>query len=624
MPDKSFYYLFIFLLGLIVSSANAQETASDTDSSIIYFKTDIHELESSYARKLFFDKAYSIGLYTNDDINQAASTILLFSKYGTKMNRRTIDSLVNYCRLADNKVAENEKLQYLQQNQHGNNKRPKLPCQTLTVFFDTLNCVPVPTVEDGYLYFNICAGDSVKLAAKGYYPQNGTNYTQHDTLNRYTWTFGDGLTSYTEGDPFIYHKYTTNKGYDISVTIRDTNLCLSNTRAARVRIAGSPIKSFSPLQPICLGDSISLTPSKVFQVIPFTYSQISSQRYDSTTFIPDSDQNTSNPNYCPPGHYVTDVIFSSFLPGQTITSTHDILSICAEMEHGWMGDIDIKIICPNGQTAQLKSSGTGGSKYLGEPACWFPGCSIADIRACDNEDHCDARLNPPGRGWNYCWSELYPTVGQLGNQTSVGTNQIDSTHVIAGTGYFSPAVSFTNLIGCPLNGLWTIDITDHAGADNGYIFAWELNLDPALLPSNWTYVVAVEDYSITGPGAYPSGIDQVTIKPTTTGSNEYSYFVEDNFGCTWDTTFYLMVNPVPDPNLGPDKEACNGETITLGNNNCPGCNHLWNTGEITPTINTTGSGIFWRTITNPQNCHATDTIQAVFHTPPPPTYIKHE
>ncbi|PKP24767.1 MAG: hypothetical protein CVU06_04680, partial [Bacteroidetes bacterium HGW-Bacteroidetes-22] len=543
MIDKSIHCLFIILLGIAVSSTEAQNIRPETSPTISFFKTDLQQLESSYSRKLFFDKAYTMGLYTTEEIQQTAANALLFSKDGTIMNNRIIDSLIRYCRVADKSATEQEKYQYLLQHQNENTKRPKLPCQTSTIYFDTLNCIPVPIVENGHLYFDICEDDSVRLVAKGYYPQNGTNYTQHDTLHRYTWTFGDGVTSNTEGDPFIYHKYTTTKGYDISVTMRDTNLCMSNTRAARVRIAGSPIKTFAPIDPICLGDSITLSPSKVFQVTPFTYSQISSQRYDSTTFIPDSDQNTSNPNYCPPGHYVTDVIFSSFLPGQTITSTHDILSICAEMEHGWMGDIDIKIICPSGQTAQLKQNGTGGSKYLGEPACWFSGCSVADIRACDNADHCDAKLNPPGRGWNYCWSELYPNVGELGNQSTVGTNQIDSTHRIAGTGYFSPAVSFTSLIGCPLNGLWTIDITDHAGADNGYIFAWELNLDPALLPSNWTYVVSVDDYSITGPGASNTGNDQVTIKPTSTGSLEYSYYVGDSFGCTWDTTFNIKVNP---------------------------------------------------------------------------------
>ena len=492
------------------------------------------------------------------------------------------------------------------------------PCQHIDGAFDTLACSPVPVQEEGFLYFNNCISDSVLFVAKGYYPENFTTYSQHDSLSTFHWDFGDGVLQ-TTTVPFVKHKYNLSKGYDMHVIIKDSINCSSTPVLARVRISGNPITGTSDPAPTCINDTVYLSASKLSIYQPFNYTQVSSQRYDSTTFIPDG------LTECPPYHYVTDVVFTSFLPGQIITQASDILSVCANMEHGYMGDISMKLVCPNGQEAMLKNNGLGGSYFLGQPACWFDGCTTNDVRNCDNtEFKCDPKKNPPGIGWNYCWSQLYPTVGELGNQTTIGTNQIDSTHITAGTGYFDPSTDFTSLIGCPVNGLWTIDITDLAGIDNGYIFEWTLNLDPAMLPVNWGYQVNIDSAWCEGPNIVGYTGDTAIVVPTTAGNFDYTIKLKDNYTCVWDTTVSLHVNALPEVSLPDSIGFCSGENAVLQSTApCTDCGYSWSTGAITPAITVNTAGNYILEVVDPNECTNSDTTIVVVHPLPVTIPIKH-
>ena len=43
---------------------------------------------------------------------------------------------------------------------------------------------------------------------------------------------------------------------------------------------------------------------------------------------------------------------------------------------------------------------------------------------------------------------------------------------------YTPEGDLCDLVGCPLNGTWTISILDNLAIDNGYIFEWGLNFNP--------------------------------------------------------------------------------------------------------------------------------------------------
>jgi len=180
------------------------------------------------------------------------------------------------------------------------------------------------------------------------------------------------------------------------------------------------------------------------------------------------------------------------------------------------------------------------------------------------------------------------------------------------------------LIGCPLNGEWNIKVCDEVGADNGWVYSWELNLDPNLLPQNWQYTVDNDTNYLSGAGVVGQTNSVALVVPVSPGAFDYVFTVVNEYGCSYDTTVSIIVLPTPDPALGPDQHACAGETVTLGTDSCPGCSYDWNTGDKSASITTSVSGIYWRTVTNEENCSATDTIQSVIHSRPAPVNIRHQ
>ncbi len=201
--------------------------------------------------------------------------------------------------------------------------------------------------------------------------------------------------------------------------------------------------------------------------------------------------------------YRSTVTFTDFNPGTTITSVQDIKYVRLNIEHSWIGDIYIGITCPNGQTASLMNyGGSGSSNCLNSiPQShrgWSSG-SNADVSTylgiaydfTNSSNPCNASAsgNEPGTGWNYCWSNNTTSGfsyasgdGLIYRSAHAHSGRVDSSNVAAHTNFYKPQQNFSALVGCPLNGQWYIEVMDGWSGDNGYIFGWELSLDPALVP----------------------------------------------------------------------------------------------------------------------------------------------
>jgi subtilisin-like proprotein convertase family protein len=175
--------------------------------------------------------------------------------------------------------------------------------------------------------------------------------------------------------------------------------------------------------------------------------------------LPDS--NTSTPTAtCAPvtglAQYTSSINFTGFSDGQVLEAATDILGICVEMEHSWLHDLQIEMTCPTGATVvldQFRGVGSGGPLFMGVP------------------NDSDTSATPvPGTGFEYCWT---PTaVQQMLDWGSSGTLP---------AGEYAPSCALTGFESCTLNGDWTIKVTDMWGADNGFIFAWGIKFDPAIV-----------------------------------------------------------------------------------------------------------------------------------------------
>jgi len=464
-------------------------------------------------------------------------------------------------------------------------------CQNILAAVDTMQMFPLPNDSN---YVDICFGDVITFAALGFgpgvFPENDLLYHQDSTTTLFIWDFGDGT---IDTGRVIDHLYAGVQGYDVLLSLVDTRGC-TNTQilALRVRISGNPIIDIKPLPDICAGDTIDLvvgeSATSTIVVAPTGSFQIATELYDSTTFIPDGP-------YCSVNCYGTPVTFTTFPAGATISSASDIAAICINMEHTFAGDLSFSILCPNGTSVTMDSYDNSGGSDLG-------------ISNSTTNDDCDPAANPPGTGWTYCWSEVYPQQGTM-NTLDAGTSPIPATDTINNTGYITSENPFSGLIGCPLNGTWSIVICDEWGIDNGWVFWWSLTLLNQTQSGAWSYTVPIDSVSWTGPYISATSDSTAYIAPAAAGTYTYTATVWDAFGCSYDTTLSVEVLANPEPDLGPDTVACEGVAITLDAG--AGNQYFWSNGAITQTNTVDVSNTYAVTVTNSNGnvaCYGSDTI----------------
>ncbi len=411
----------------------------------------------------------------------------------------------------------------------------------------------------------ICVGDAVDFSGVGSFAAPGF------TLANYVWDFMDGTTAVGQN---VSHQFNTPGQYRVQLIVTDNNGC-TNTNLLDLQVFVATIPSFANFPSdttLCLGENV------VFTAQPSLYPVIWTGFPGSAT-VDDgclTDDQLGVAQEIP----ITQTGFSA---GSTLTQVSDIESLCFDMEHSFMGDLVIIIECPNGQSQILHQQGGGGTQ-IGEP------------NPIDNVD-CD---DPSTQGipYNYCFTPMAA-------ETWVDWSNNNGFGGTLPAGDYAPIQPFTNLVGCPLNGVWTLIVVDNWASDDGTLFTFELNLAPNLyepvttfepqigLGSDSSYWVMPANFATVSPDG-----DVLTINPTAAGTFNYTYVVLDNFGCQNDSTVTLTVNENPQADAGPDATICNGTPIQLdgnivgGNNSCDYTFNLedswgdgWNGNSLLVTIN---------------------------------------
>lgn len=423
-------------------------------------------------------------------------------------------------------------------------------------------------VMDGPVPNLICQGSTVVFDGSASSAQAGYDIVE------YLWVFGDGTTDNTSG-PIVSHTFDTPGEQVVQLYITDNNDC-SNLNLVDLQILVSTTPTFNITvdeEHYCAGASVTLTGT-----------------YEATTWTGIPDSNFGEGLFLPDGSgvsFTTTLTYEQFNPGQLLESANDILTVCTEMEHSFMGDLIIQLICPNGQAVIFHQQGGGGA-YLG------------------GANDTDNNQNPiPGECWEYCWS---PTASngtwvqnvQAGNTTPAGI----PTGNALNAGTYQSVQPFANLVGCPLNGDWTFQITDMWAIDNGHICSWSINFNPLIVPdvTQFTPVIGADaDSSFWQSPVPPDNVsangDTITFTVNTPGQHEFIYNVTDNFGCSYDTTIVINVNEPFLVEAGPDVTVCDGPvqleaTIAGVSATCNWTLQMndswgdgWNGGQLTVTIN---------------------------------------
>ncbi|TKS55596.1 PKD domain-containing protein, partial [Mesohalobacter halotolerans] len=368
------------------------------------------------------------------------------------------------------------------------------PCPVITPDIDSVT----PSVIDGNNY-KVCLDDEITFDA------NATLTTGDLSLVTYDWDFDNGEVGSGE---IASTTYSAPGLYIVSLTANYPN-CNSETIDLQVQVGTEPEITLTADQTeVCLGESIQLTAQA--DTVPFE--EECTIPVSETTFLPDSNANDS---------YFSTIPVDCFDDNQTLQDPNDILEVCINIEHSFLGDLDIILIAPDGTQIFFKTFPGGGGTFLGQ--------------ALD-----DGSLDP-GVGFEYCFTNTATT--QLVNGPTVPTGGPTPGQAIA-PGDYAPVDSFNNLVGVPLNGDWTIQITDNLGIDNGYIFEWFLNFDPDIIPPDASFEPQIVDENWTG---FEGQGSQITVTPSTVGSNCYDYVVLDDFNCEFTET--ICVNVLPNPEI---------------------------------------------------------------------------
>ncbi|MGE0788187.1 MAG: hypothetical protein AB7S26_21120 [Sandaracinaceae bacterium] len=154
--------------------------------------------------------------------------------------------------------------------------------------------------------------------------------------------------------------------------------------------------------------------------------------------------------------------------GATFDSVNDITALCVTMEHSWLRDLEITLEAPNGSRVRLQ-------RFLGQ---------MGEEIYLGGANDCDDDGTPvPGMGQRYCWTPTATRQSML--DYANGGGALDSVMDCNGgssdmmpAGDYSAADDWSQLIGSPLNGTWTLSVTDLWPIDNGYIFEWTISFDP--------------------------------------------------------------------------------------------------------------------------------------------------
>lgn len=482
-------------------------------------------------------------------------------------------------------------------------------------------------------FFNgahLCIGDGVIFKGWGQYTHYHGYYNPVDSTSTFTWNMdnegdslvGRGLTTIT------YNDYQQTGCYDLTLNVVDEFGCTSSVyTSVRVRTATNPIKTVFTLADICNVDSLMVNVGYDGENATLTLREVEAAQTVSKineirTFIPDG-PNCQGMPLC----YSAPVEFTEFPASRRVRTAEDICSICINMEHTFMGDITVYLKCPTGQRAPLwfgvhNSTPRDGQNVNGG-AGYDGGSTYMGNSGSDNYG-CDSLANPFGQGLDYCFSrnseytlvtgqsagdivgrpngEFYITYHSYGDDPyqvpfsnsgflplpsyftgsrgSVGSSTKRPSNHELKSDYYIPYTDFSELVGCPLNGVWEVEVCDEYGSDNGWVFNWSLDICGVSQDDDCKYEVGIDslvwvpdpspqyhDYAMghyRGLQVYKESPKVSYISsPDTAGTFPIIVEVHDEFGCVWDTNTRITTYWTPVPNLGNDTSLCGVERMTL-------------------------------------------------------------
>jgi len=394
----------------------------------------------------------------------------------------------------------------------------------------------VDGIADDANIITICYGDTIDLTAILDFPLSdatGNGYEQSIENTLITWNWGDNTFDQGLGLTEVSHWYEPEGGFYIYVTAEDQN---GRREFFDIYVLVSPRPNFTGIlfnDTLCAGDTTLITGGilglDTVGVEPTSGLVNINFEYNDSLALPDGNGTL----------YSTTIDIAGYEGSPTLEELGDLVSICINVEHSYLGDLEAWITCPNGQTALLFDGYTGVGQYPDGQTGFGGGFTfLGDATDGDNLDPIQ------GVGFDYCFSNTVADLGTMEEEFNAGntTPVTDGDAMVPGT--YIPAESFEALEGCPVNGPWTLSFADNIGLDNGYVFGWGIEFSDLFPIDSIFYSPDIVDaYWVENDDIVANNDTIITIVPSNPGNNSFTFIVEDSFGCLHDTTFTPYVRP---------------------------------------------------------------------------------
>ena len=373
--------------------------------------------------------------------------------------------------------------------------------------------------EPGQPSVGVCPGQEVSF-------DGSSSMGDGVDLEYWIWNWGDGTVDSTT-NPLTSHSYEEPGEYLVSLVVADENNCTSvNLEIYQVLVSTIPIFNAEFSSPLCTESPGFLDGNPVQSI---TWTALPPLAVSEELPMPDATG----------AWFESELYIDFFDDGQTLDDCDDLLGINALMEHSFVGDLTIQVECPDGTQVLIMENNNSGADdcsggndlngyYLGEP------------------DDFDGTTPNPGVGYWYTFTED-------GEYLLDGADNPDVTGNTIPAGEYGLCGDICDFVGCPLNGIWTFQVIDQWGADNGFLFEWGIDFNPEIVPGVTTFTPTIgadmdSSYwqvssSTYGVESIDTEADYVDLMFDTPGEYEFVYTVTNNFSCTWDTTVVVEVIP---------------------------------------------------------------------------------
>jgi len=420
------------------------------------------------------------------------------------------------------------------------------------------------TVDVGGDY-EVCPGDSVTLDAGN----PGATYN---------WSTGQGTQTITVGNAGTY-----------SVTVTDNNNC-SGTDTSDVTVRSAPVADAGSDQQICAGESTTLSASG-----GATYDWSNNQSGVTISVLPTTSTSYTVTVTDTAGCSSTDDVLVDVSQGPSVSIDDD--SICAgsstTLDAGSSGSSYLWSTNETTQTITVSSAGTYSVTVTDSAGC--TAVDTADVTASSNFS---VNLGSPTACQG---NSVTLDAGNPGAQYSWNTGATSQTISVDSSGVYWVTVVDGNCTGSDTT---TINLQSTPTADAGE--------NDTICPGESATLSASGGDSY----AWSNNDSSATITVSPSNTSIYTVTVTNNNGCSATDNATVVVGSEPTANAGPDKEVCEGDTVTLTASG--GVAYAWDNGATSASI--TVQPAFTQnynvTVTNSFGCEDTDAAKVTVNNLP--------